>query len=150
MIVGNYTLVNPEKVDRALNGSQQADSTRVGGVGKGAYKEGNIWMRGGEVISEKDVVILESALLAEYDRLGGLIRKGGDKVVTGSFYDFKARKSLNPPMVKFEFMINGKQVVIGEEDEVPSIVRAARELQKEDEIEEEDETQKRRAYRKRK
>jgi len=129
---GEYTLKNEEKLDRALNGAQQADSTRKGGVGEGAYLEGGVWKRDGKELSEKDVAVLQSAVLAEYDRLGGLIVRGNDKVKTGSFYDFKGRRPHAKPQVVFVYMINGKQVEVKEGDKVPGIVEAAQQLAEEE------------------
>lgn len=42
----------------------------------------------------------ESEILAEYDRLGGLITYEGAKVKMGSFYDFKAKKPVEKPQPK--------------------------------------------------
>lgn len=125
MNVRKFTLVNAEKVERALNGAQQADSTRVGGVGGGAYKDGEVWKREGEELSEKEVVSLEAALIAEYDKLGGLVKKGADKVKVGSFYNFKSRKPHEKPVATFVFMINGKEVEVKDGEEVPLKVKAA-------------------------
>ena len=130
MNIQDYILVNSEKVDRALNGSQQASSDRVGGVGNGAYFESGQWKRSGEVLSEKEVAVLESALLAEYDRLGGLIKKGGDKVMMGAFYDFKGRKPKIKPDVKLVFMINGREMIIDADEPAPPVIKAAQELEK--------------------
>lgn len=132
MQVGKFTLANEEKVDRALNGAQQADSTRVGGVGNLAYKDGEVWKREGEELSEKEVVSLEFALLAEYDRLGGLVKKGTDKVKTGSFYNIKSRKPHENPVATFVFMINGREVEVKDGEEVPLVVKAAQVLAEEE------------------
>ena len=144
MIIKGYTLVNAEKLDRALNGAQQADSSRIGGVGNGAYYEKG-WKKEGVKLEAKEVDVLETALLAEYDKLGGLIYKDSDKVKMGSFYDFKAKKPFVKPVVKLVFMINGKEVEIVEDAPVPAIVQAARTLQNppqevEDDIDEEEES----------
>jgi len=132
MNIGEFTLVNPEKLDRALNGVQLANSSRVGGVGNGAYNENGVWKRNGEELSKEDVSSLEKSLLAEYDRLGGLIRKGGDKVKTGSFYSFTGRKPREKAEVVLTFMINGKQVEVKDGEDVPPVVRAAQQLQEEE------------------
>lgn len=68
---GDYLLVNHEKYDRAVNGVVGAGGSLTGGVGADAPVE---------------------AILAEYDRLGGLVKlKDGTLVETGTFYDFKKR-----------------------------------------------------------
>lgn len=67
---GGYLLVNHEKVDRVVNGTVSRGGQLVGGVGKDAPA---------------------AAVLAEYDRIGGLILDAnGEKLATGSFYDFEA------------------------------------------------------------
>lgn len=68
---GNFLLCNHEKLDRAINGAMGPGGKLIGGVGKNASPE---------------------AILAEYDKLAGLIRtKDGRKVATGTFYDFENR-----------------------------------------------------------
>jgi len=127
--VKGYTLVNTEKVERALNGVQvQRDgrSSIIGGVGKGAYFEDEKWKRDGVELVEKDVTALEDALLAEYDRLGGLIKRGEDIVKTGSFYDFKARTPLAKPHVVFQYRINGELVDVPEDAPEPIAVKASK------------------------
>lgn len=109
-----YTLVNEDKVERALNGSVVDHGKRVGGIADefGKYDE--------------------EALLAEYDRLGGLIKKGGDNLKIGCFYDFKARRPRTEPKVVFLFRVNGQEVEVPEGTELPGRVRAARILADED------------------
>jgi len=115
MLVKEFLLVNEEKVERALNGSVVGDGTHKGGVSKtdGTYDDG--------------------ALLAEYDKLGGLIKKGSDNVKTGSFYDFKAKKPKATPEIVFTYMINGKVVEVKDGTELPGIVKAAKILAEEEE-----------------
>lgn len=69
-----------------------------------------------------------TTLLAEYDRLGGLITKNGDKVKTGSFYDFEAKKPRAKPKVVFVYTVDGEFVDVPEGEELPGEVRAARTL----------------------
>jgi len=65
---GGYLLVNHDKLDRAINGNIGREGRLTGGVGKDAPLE---------------------AVLAEYDRLGGLILDAdNNRLETGSFYDF--------------------------------------------------------------
>lgn len=106
--VGGYTLVNQEKVDRALFGAPQPDGSRKGGI------------------ANEDGTYDNAKLLAEYDRMGGLIKKENDRVKTGSFYDFKKRKPREAPQVEFVFRVNGKEVFVPEGKELPGEVRAAR------------------------
>ena len=105
--VGAYTLGNPDKVLRALNGSPN----QVGQISGGVRKADGTW--------DKD------DLLAEYDRIGGVILKGDDKVQTGSFYDFKARKARDEAKVVFEYRVNGEVVLVPAEKEKPVKVKAA-------------------------
>lgn len=112
MKVKGYTLVNEAKVHRALYGAMNASGNFIGGVRKadGTYDD--------------------DALLAEYDRIGGLIMKGEDKVATGSFYDFTARRARAEAQVEFEFRINGEVVRVPAEKEVPNIVKAVKAVEK--------------------
>lgn len=135
MEVGEYTLVNAEKVERALNGSLQANNERTGGIGHGAYKDNGVWKKGDVALKEPEVKKLESALLSEYDKLGGLIRIGKDKVKTGSFFDFKAKTPKAKPDVILTFQINGKTVELKADEPVPAKVRAAQQLAEEEDAE---------------
>lgn len=130
MIVKGYELVTSEKVERALNGTQTGNGTILGGIGGGAYLEGDEWKKNGTVLSEEKRDELETALLAEYDKLGGLITKNGDKVKTGSFYDVSAKRPRDTPAVVLTYTINGEVVEVPEEEETPGIVKAAK-IQKE-------------------
>ena len=69
---GDFLLYSVDKLDRVINGIMGAQGRLSGGLGKNASIE---------------------AIIAEYDKLGGLIRtKDGQKVETGTFYDFINRK----------------------------------------------------------
>lgn len=112
--IKGYVLKNPEKVERALEGTLTDKGTYVGGV------------------RNSDGTYDDAALLAEYDRLGGYIEtKEGDKVVTGSFYDFKNRKPHKEPQVKTVFFVNGEFVEVPADKPVPGIVKAAKILKEE-------------------
>lgn len=111
--IGGYTLVNEEKLDRALNGTLLADGSKIGGVVR------------------EDGTYDEVELITEYDKLGGLILRGNDKVKTGSFYDFKNKKARKEPEVMFIFNINGKFVEVPDGKELPGEVRAAKILSEE-------------------
>lgn len=111
MIIGKYKLINEEKVDRALNGTVVSGS-RKGGVARpdGSYDD--------------------AAVLAAYDRLGGYIQNAhGSKVKTGSFYDFVARKPRQKPEVVLIFNINGEIMEVGEDEELPDVLKAAQLLE---------------------
>lgn len=114
MKVGNYILANPDKVERALNGTPSGPGSETkGGV---ANAEGKY--------DEKE-------LIAEYDRLGGYITdKEGSKVKTGSFYDFKNKQAKEKPEVVLIFRVNGAWVEVPEDKEKPAIVKAAKVLEK--------------------
>jgi len=103
-----FDLINEDKVRRAKEGSPNSSGVFVGGVAKpdGSYGE--------------------DALLAEYDKLGGLIKRGGDKVKTGSFYDFKARRPKAEAEVVFEYRVNGKVVEVPDNVELPGEVKAVK------------------------
>jgi hypothetical protein len=102
-----YILENEDKVRRALDGAMNSKGEFVGGVRKpdGTYDEGE--------------------LLAEYDRIGGLVLKGEDKVRMGSFYDFRARKARADAVVEFEYRVNGELIIVPAEVEKPVKVKAA-------------------------
>jgi hypothetical protein len=132
MIIQGYELVNEEKVDRALNGRSTAKGLRVGGVANGAFIKDGVWFRDGSEISEDEAVKIESSLLAEYDKFGGLIKRGDDSVKTGSFYDFKSRQPRSTPKVVFTYRVNGRNVDVEDGKELPGIVKAARQLEQEE------------------
>lgn len=77
-VINGFTLVNEEKLGRAINGSIGKGAVLYGGVGDKAEPE---------------------EILAEYDRLGGLILQGLRKVKTGSFYDFEKGEARKTPEV---------------------------------------------------
>lgn len=103
MQVGEFTLQNPEKVERAINGTVGAGGQLKGGVGPEDPK----------------------AVLAEYDRLGGHITKGTHKVKPGSFFDFKTQKPIANPKPKLVFRIEGEDVEVDADEPLPLQVRAS-------------------------
>lgn len=135
MKIKEFILENPDKVERALNGTPRGDNSSIGGVGGGAYFDGT-WKKDGENLNEEAVEKLEDAILAEYDRFGGLIRKNGDKVKTGSFYNFAARKPHETSKVVFQYRVNGKTVDVPAGVELPGEVKAAKILAETEAIEE--------------
>ena len=75
--VGGYLLVNHEKLDRVINGVLGREGRLEGGLGQGAN---------------------DAAVLAQYDKLGGLVMTSeGEKLATGSFYDFANKKPREKP-----------------------------------------------------
>lgn len=106
MNIDGYILENPTKVERAINGTPTANGGTNGGVGV----DGNI--------------------LAEYDRIGGLITKNGRKVKTGSFFDFKANKVKKNPDVVFLIRVGDEEVEVAEGEPMPIEVQAAEILDK--------------------
>ncbi len=76
--IGKYQLVSLEKLDRVINGDVGSGGKLIGGLGKDAPIE---------------------RILAEYDKLGGLILKDGQKLETGSFYDFENKKDKIEPNI---------------------------------------------------
>lgn len=108
MEINGYTLVNPDKVERAINGSVTSKGMMLGGVGEEATDE---------------------AKLAEYDRLGGLVTRGTDKVKMGSFYDFKLKKPRETPEIVFVYRVNGQLVEVPDGEVLPGEVRAAKILE---------------------
>jgi len=102
MKIKTYELINNEKVERALSKITKED---------GSYDK--------------------NTLLAEYDKLGGLIRnQEGSKIKIGSFYDFKNKKALKKPKVTLVFNVNGEFVEVPEGKEKPEIIKAAETLEK--------------------
>jgi 5-deoxy-D-glucuronate isomerase len=104
-VVNGYHLVNAEKLDRAINGTVMSLGALKGGAGQDAEPE---------------------EVLAEYDRLGGLILKDGKyKVKTGSFYDFKHKEMFEDPEPVLVFTVNGETVEVSADEPLPMEVRAA-------------------------
>lgn len=102
--VEGYTLHNEDKLNRAIYGTQNQKMEIRGGVGEDAT---------------------DGEILAEYDRLGGLITKGKYHVKMGSFYDFKKRAPRAIPEVIFTFRVDGEIVEIAEGEEIPLDVQAS-------------------------
>lgn len=68
-------------------------------------------------------------LLVVYDRLGGLIKKGGQTIKTGCFYDVRGKKAFAEPQLVYLYSVNGSIVEVPEGTELPGEVRAARILE---------------------
>ena len=101
-----YECVNESKVHRAIHGSVVAGGMAKGGVGKDAS---------------------DDQILAKYDSLGGLIEKDGNKVKTGSFWDFKKQAPKKDPEVIFLFRaLDGDLVEVPEGKKLPMEVEAAK------------------------
>lgn len=100
--VGQYYLVNHEKLDRAINGFIARDGQLAGGVGANASEE---------------------TKLAAYDKLGGLVLDAdGNKLETGSFYDFRARKprEVVEPKVAPELKTKNSEEEAGDAEDKPT------------------------------
>jgi hypothetical protein len=105
-----FDLVNEDKIERALHGNIGAEGKLVGGVGDNAS---------------------DMEKLAEYDKLGGLVRKGKYNLKIGCFFDFTTQKAKESPEVVFTLKdLNGNTVEVPEGEDIPLEVRAA-EIQKE-------------------
>lgn len=102
MNIKGFTLQNEEKVVRAAEGAATADGGTTGGVG----------------YDDKDL------LLAAYDKLGGLILEDGNKVKTGSFWDFKGNKPLSTPKVIYLVKVDGVEVEVPKGQKMPMEVEA--------------------------
>ena len=87
--LGEYTLANADKFERAVNGTVIDQGAVKGGVGVDAT---------------------DAEKIAEYDRLGGLILKGKYKVKMGSFYDFKGKKPHAKATPVLVFKVDGEDV----------------------------------------
>ncbi len=94
-----FTLLNPEKVRRVIEGETDSNGKQKKGLGKGA-----------EAL----------AILQKYDRLAGAIKgKQGARVATGSFWDFENKKPQEKPKVRYEFRINGEKTFIDADEDFP-------------------------------
>lgn len=102
--VNGFVADNADKWERALHGTIGAEGRLQGGVGDGASPE---------------------AKLAEYDRLGGLIRFEGRKVKTGAFWDFEAGKAVAEPKPVWVVTVEGEQVEVPVGEELPVEAKAA-------------------------
>lgn len=104
-VYNGFVLENEEKLKRVIYGSMGREGKNVGGIGEGA--------EAGEV-------------LAAYDRLGGLITKGGYKVQMGAFWDFLKGVKRKTPIINFVFRdIEDKEVIVPEGEQIPLEVKAA-------------------------
>lgn len=106
--VKGYELTNPDKVRRAIEGTPTRDGSLAGGI------------------LQPDGTYDDDMLLAAYDKMGGGIRKNGDVVKNGSFYDYKRKAKRETPEVVYTFRINGSVVEVKDEEEEPLLVKAAK------------------------
>ena len=87
-IISDYIICDLSKLDRVINGAVGSQGQLTGGLGKDASEE---------------------AILAEYDKIGGLIRtQDGEKVEIGTFYDFTNRKPRTEIRIKIAKDVNKK------------------------------------------
>lgn len=102
---GTFKLVNEDKVRRVIEGQTDSRGKKLKGLGKGA--------------EAKEIIV-------GYDKIGGLIRgKDGAKVKTGCFYDFENQCAFETPKIVYTFIVNGKNVELDSEEEVPMEVKAS-------------------------
>jgi hypothetical protein len=109
----DYTIANLEKWDRAINGT-------VDRLGKQRIRA-----EGGSCGVGENATDMEK--LAEYDRLGGLILKDGEKIKTGSFYDFENKAPRTEPELIFLAEIEG-EIVDATEQEVKTIRKTKKKI----------------------
>lgn len=128
---GTFELVNEQKVDRALNGAPMQNGLNKGGVKK------------------EDGSFDPLTLITEYDKMVGLIKKGGDKLKHGCFFDFKAKKPRVTPEIVFVYRVNNKEIEVKEGVELPGIVKAARLLEQDLQDEQVEDEPKRKSKRRR-
>lgn len=107
---GTFTLANPDKVRRVIEGETTSRGEIVNALGEDAEPE---------------------EIIAAYDKIGGLIRgRDGAPVKMGSFYDFKKKTAKEKPEIIYQLRINGQNVEL-KDGEKPSIeVEAALTLEK--------------------
>lgn len=121
MKILGYILDNEEKIERAIQGVNGREGKLYEGVGEDASDE---------------------VKLAAYDRLGGLILKGGRKVKTGCFCDLKATKEASrkagytvvvpfekPKVILLIRDLEGNEVEIDAEKELTPEQKAAEKIE---------------------
>lgn len=106
MNIKGFVLANQEKIVRAAEGAPTAGGELIGGVG----------------YENKDL------LLATYDKLGGLITQDGNKVKTGSFFDFKGNAAWKTPKVVYLVRVDGVEVEVPKGKKMPIQVEAQKVL----------------------
>lgn len=109
-----YELGNHHKYERAVNGNERES---INGVGEDAD---------------------QALILAAYDRLGGLIMKGKDKVQNGCFCDLEESKKkgkvivIEDPFIVFEHRDHeGNLHLVDEDEEEPEAIKMAKLVKKE-------------------
>ena len=106
MKILGYECSNEEKLERAINGN----GNEYQGVGQDAPDE---------------------IKLAEYDKLGGLISKGGDKIKSGSFWDVYNKRPRKEPEVIFVYRDETDVVEVPEGTKIPKVVQVKQMIKKE-------------------
>lgn len=116
MKINEFSLVNEEKIERAKHGTMGKGGVLVGGL--------DTMIQKGK-LKEDDTEAYETALLAEYDRLGGLVTKDGLKLKTGSFWDFVKKEMRKEPTVVFVDSVDGEILEMDEEEaKVAKVMKA--------------------------
>ena len=116
MNILGYTLENEEKIERAKNGTISRGGQLAGGIAQ-MIREKKLEESTDKSTKEAKEVY-QKALLAEYDRLGGLITKSGVKVKTGSFWDIQKKVARETPELVFMSEIEGEVVEVDEEEAI--------------------------------
>lgn len=116
MNIQGFELVNDEKIERAQHGTITRGGVLTGGLDQ-LVREGKL--------SREDNEAYETALLAEYDRLGGLVMKNGVKVKTGSFWDIKLK--VMRPEPQLSYMIEVEEEIMEVDEEEALALKAAKE-----------------------
>src|SRR3990167_2012766 len=104
--IGKYTLLNSEKLGRALD-----------------MLEGIVELKGDEVeiVAKCKDMKHEDAVLSLYDRVGGAVKIGERKLATGTFFDFAAREpkvaDIKESDFADEFVLVRKKTVKGKKSE---------------------------------
>lgn len=116
--LAGFFLVNHDKLDRVINGSVGKEGKSYGGVDKDAS---------------------DAQVLAEYDRLAGLILdQNNQKVANGSFYDFEEGAPRVNPLVALAPILNSSGVPRVSVKESSGEVKKGRRSKKQLEVDEEE------------
>ncbi len=109
MQIEGFTLENEAKIKRAVEGSLARGGMLKGGL-QDMVKAGKLAnpVNAPKEKAKEAQEAWDKALLAEYDRLGGLITKDSIKVKNGSFWDIVKRQPREVPEVIFVEMVDGE------------------------------------------
>lgn len=103
MEIKGFELAGQEKLERVILGKQDSSGHLVGGLG--------LFDEEGKAVDSEGKELNGDLILALYDKEGGLIKKDGIRIKTGSFWDFRFKRARTEPDIMYNFPVGAGDFV---------------------------------------